>query len=157
MSNESRTDIRMVQKVDQAIGYCMACYGHVAHRLSLGGLFIWFGLLKQFGHETTTSLLAHTIYFGSPEVMVPLLGWWEVAIGLCLCWRKLNRVALLLLAIRLPGTALALILQADVCFTVFPIVPTPEGQYLIKDIALFTAAMVIGGTLLREHPEHVYH
>jgi hypothetical protein len=39
--------------------------------------------------------------------MVPLLGWWEVAIGLCLIYRPFVRMTLFLLAIRLPGTLLA--------------------------------------------------
>ncbi len=136
----------------------MEAYGHVAHRVGLGVLFVWFGLLKPFGYKTTTSLLAHTIYFGDPDVMVPILGWWEVAIGLCLLIRPLNRLGLMLLTIRLPGTLLAFILLPDVCFTDGnPLIPTPEGQYLVKDLVLFTAAMIIGGTLREERAPRVFH
>ena len=48
-------------------------------------------------------------------------------------------------------TALALVLKADVCWVSVPWVPSPEGQYLIKDLILFTAAMVIGGTVRHDH------
>jgi hypothetical protein len=49
-------------------------HGHQLHRISLGVLYVWFGLLKPLGHTTTTSLLAHTIYWGDPDRMVRLLG-----------------------------------------------------------------------------------
>lgn len=144
-------------QIDLRVFQWMETYGHVAHRLSLGTLFVWFGLLKPFGHKTTTSLLAHTVYWGSPEFMVPILGWWEVAIGVSMLIRPLNRLALLLLMIRLPGTFLAFILLPEVCFTSDNfLIPTPEGQYLIKDLVLFTAAMIIGGTVRKERAPHVY-
>jgi len=65
--------------------------------------------------------------------------------------QEATTVALPLLAIRLPGTVLALVLMPDVCFTELPLVPSPEGQYLLKDLAIFSAAMVIGGTV-RDEP-----
>ncbi len=135
----------------------MQTYGHLAHRLALSLLFIWFGLLKPFGYTTTTSLLAKTIYWGSPEQMVPILGWWEVAIGLCLLFRPLNRLGLLLLTIRLIGTFAAFILLPEVCFENNLLIPTPQGQYLIKDLVLFSAAMVIGGTIHKNRSRHILH
>lgn len=146
-----------IDRVDRAIATFMERFGHAAHRLTLGGVFIWFGLLKQFGVETATSLLARTIYFGSPEFMVPILGWWEVAIGVTLIVRPLVRIALLLLIIRLPGTFLALVLLPDICFTSVPWAPTVEGQYLVKDMMLFGAALVIGGTVRANAPRGHYH
>lgn len=149
--------LELIDRLDQAFIALMHGYGHRAHRVALGLLFIWYGLLKQFGVKTTTSILAHTIYFGEPDTMVLLLGWWEVAIGVCLVWLPLARVALLLMAIRLPGTVLALILKADVCWVHFPFAPTPEGQYLFKDIVVLTAAMVIGGTIRHVKVDRVLH
>jgi hypothetical protein len=102
------------------------------------------------GHETATSMLAHTVYFGSPDVMVLILGWWEVTIGLTMLYRPFVRIALFLLLLRIPGTLLAFILMPDATFIHFPLVPTPEGQYLIKDVVLFFAAMAIGGTIGHE-------
>ena len=146
-----------LDRMDRRIGLWLEKYGHIAHRVALGLLFVWFGLLKPFGYKTTTSLLAHTVYFGSPEVVVPLLGWWEVAIGVCLLVRPLIRVGILLLLVRLPGTLLAFFLLPDVCFQGSVLVPTPEGQYLIKDLVLFTAAMIIGGTVRQERAKRVLH
>jgi uncharacterized membrane protein YkgB len=142
-----RARVRLAD-VDRRIASWMGRFGHPAHRISLGVLFTWLGLLKQYGVETGTSLIARSVYWGPPDVMVPLLGWWEVAIGVCLVFRPLIRVALLLLALRLPGTALALVLHADVAFGDSVLSPTLTGQFLIKDLMLFSAALAIGGTVL---------
>ncbi len=135
----------------------MERYGHVAHRIALGAFFLWSGILKSAGIPTATSVLSHVIYAGSPEVIVPVLGVWEALIGLCLVFRFLNRVAILLLAVRLPFTAAALVVLPDVCFAHVPWEPTVEGQYLVKDILLFTAAMVIGGTVRKPTHPRVIH
>lgn len=136
--------------LDDRIALWMGRYSHALHRYGLGVLFVWFGVLKLAGQKTASSLLAHTIYFGSPDVMIQILGWWEAAIGLTLLVRRFNRIALLLLAVRLPGTFLALVLKADVCFVSIPLVPSVEGQYIIKEVVLFAAALVIGATVREE-------
>lgn len=146
-----------LDRLDMRIAAWMGRYAHAAHRYGLGALFVWFGALKIAGEKTASSLLAHTIYFGSPEFMVPALGWWEAAIGLTLLVRGWNRIALLLLAVRLPGTFLALWLKADVCFERAPLVPSIEGQYIIKEIVLFAAALVIGATVREERRGRVFH
>jgi len=128
----------------------MERWGHRIHRLTLALVFFWFGTLKIVGYESATSLIAHTVYFASPEIVVPILGLWEVAIGICLFVLPLVRIALLLLAVRLPGTFLALVLKADICFVEQPWVPSLEGQYLVKDFLLFGAALVVGGTVREE-------
>lgn len=143
--------------LDQVLLQYFRRYGHRLHRISLGLIFIWFGLLKPFGHKTTSSLLAHTVYWGDPDLMVLFLGWWEVAIGVCLLIRPLVRVALVLLVIRLPGILLAFILKMDVCFYQFPLAPTPEGQYLLKDFAIFFATLAIAGSLKEKNTPDQYH
>jgi hypothetical protein len=55
------------------------------------------------------------------------------------------------LLVRIPGTILAFVLLPDVTFIQFPLVPTPEGQYLLKDLVLSFAAMAIGGVIRHEH------
>jgi uncharacterized membrane protein YkgB len=121
--------------------------GHPLHRVTLALVFLWFGSLKWFGHPTATTILAHTVFIGPPEVTVRILGAWEAVIGLCLLVPALVRVALPLLGLRLVGTAAALVICNDVCFAGSVLVPTPEGQYLVKDLMLFGAAVVIGGAV----------
>jgi hypothetical protein len=103
------------------------------------------------GHETATSLLAHTIYWDSPETMVLVLGWRDVALGAPMLSKPFVRVALFLLLLRIPGTILAFVLLLDLTFIEFSLAPTPEGQYLLTDPVLFFAAMAIGGSIRHEH------
>lgn len=137
----------VLAQIDQTLTRLAHKYGHWLHRISLGLLFVWFGLLKPLGNETTTSLLAHTVYWGDPDTMVTLLGFWEMAIGLCLLFQPLLRVAMFLLSIRLIGVILTFFLMTDVCFYDVPFTPTPEGQYMIKDLVIFFAALAIVGNL----------
>ncbi len=141
-----------IAATDRRVAAWMRRHGHRWERLALGGLFAWFGTLKILGHESATSVIAKTVYAGAPETTTTLLGVWEVGIGLCLLVPSLVRVGVALIAIRLPGTLLALVLRADVCWTDVPGVPTIQGQYLIKDLALFAAALVIGGSVRSREP-----
>lgn len=143
---------RSFDRLDRHIAGFMDKYGRFLLRLSLGGVFIWFGALKFLGMSPAAELVKRTVYWLDPGIFVPLLGWWEVAIGVCLLIKPLIRVAILLLFLQMPGTMLPLILLPDVCFTQFPIGLTLEGQYIIKNLILISAGLVIGGTV-RGEPE----
>lgn len=134
-------------KIDEGIARLMNKYGRRLLRLSLGIVFIWFGALKPLGISPAAELVERTVYWLPPDIFVPILGWWEVAIGMCLLFRPLIRVALLLLFLQMPGTMLPLVLVPDVCFTKFPFGLTLEGQYIIKNLILIGAAIVVGGTV----------
>jgi uncharacterized membrane protein YkgB len=116
-------------------------------RLSLGVIFVWFGLLKTVGMSPASELVTRTVYWFPPEVFIPILGWWEFLIGLCLIVRPWVRVALFLLFLQMPGTALPLVLLPDLCFTSVPFGLTLEGQYIIKNLVLISASIVVGGTV----------
>lgn len=145
-----RRGLARLERFDHRVTSWMHQHSHRLERRAIGALFAWFGLNKLLGFTSATSIIAETVYLGTPETTARMLGLWELAIGLCLVVQPLARVGLGLLAIRLPGTLLALVLKADTCWDE-PFVPTIQGQYLIKDVVLITAAMVIGGTLRAEH------
>ena len=114
-------------------------------RLAIGGVFIWFGALKTIGELSPAyDLVAKTVYWLTPELIVPLLGLWEVAIGVAFIFTPLTRIAILLLALQMPGTFLPLILLPEVCFNVFPFGLTLEGQYIVKNLVIIGSALVIG-------------
>ena len=117
-------------------------------RLAIGVVFIWFGALKTVGQLSPAyDLVAATAYWLTPEIIVPLLGLWEVAIGIAFLFTPLTRVALFLLALQMPGTFLPLVLLPEVCFTIFPVGLTLEGQYIVKNLVIIGSAMVIGARL----------
>jgi uncharacterized membrane protein YkgB len=129
-----------LEKYDRAISAWMALHGRRFLRFALALIFIWFGALKPFFASPANDLVKRTVYWISPDIFLPVLGWWEVAIGVCFLFRPLLRLGLLLLALQLPGTFLPLVLLPEVCFQHFPWAPTMEGQYILKNLLIIGAA-----------------
>jgi uncharacterized membrane protein YphA (DoxX/SURF4 family) len=82
-----------------------------------------------------------------PEITTPLLAVWETAIGLGLITGKFLRITLLLLFTQMLGTLTPLFLFPTETFTRVPYAPTLEGQYIIKNLVLISAGMVVGATV----------
>ena len=138
---------------DARITDWMARHGLPLLRISLGIVFLWFGALKFFpGLSPAQDLAARTIEtltFGTvhANVSVPLLAAWECLIGLGLLVGIFMRATLLLLAVQMAGTLTPLILFPSEVFTRIPYAPTLEGQYIIKNAVLISAAIVLGATV----------
>jgi len=139
--------------VENNIVNWMARYGIVLLRVSTGLVFFWFGFLKFFpGLSPAENLATSTIdllTFGliPPNVSIIILAAWEVLIGLGLIFGKFLRTTLLLLFLQMLGTITPLFLFTGEVFTQIPYAPTLEGQYIIKNMVLICAGIVIGGTL----------
>ncbi|MGZ8428353.1 MAG: DoxX family membrane protein [Candidatus Deferrimicrobiaceae bacterium] len=140
-------------RIDNALTAWMARNGVHLLRLSLGIIFLWFGALKFFpGLSPAKSLAGDTIAslsFGllSPKTAVLILAVWESLIGVGLLTGFFLRGTLLLLWLQMVGTMTPLFLFPEICFTSFPLVPTLEGQYIIKNLVLISAGIVIGATV----------
>jgi uncharacterized membrane protein YkgB len=117
-------------------------------RISLGIIFIWFGALKPLGNSPANDVITKTVYWFDPDIFIPILGVWEIVIGLCLLYAPFIRAGLFLLALQMPGTFLPLVLLPEVCFVNFPFDLTLEGQYIIKNLVLIGAAIVVGSRLV---------
>jgi uncharacterized membrane protein YkgB len=135
---------KKLDRLDQKITSWMKKYGLLHLRISLGIIFIWFGILKPFGLSPAQELVANTVYWFSPTWFVPFLGWWEVMIGICLLYKPLIRLGILLMGVQMAGTFLPLILLPNIVYGNTPFVLTLEGQYIVKNIILISAAIVIG-------------
>ena len=92
-----------IDRIDEWIADGLYKYGRIALRVSLSLVFIWFGALKPFGLSPAEELVRRTVYWMDPGFFVPLLGYWEIAIGIGLLIRPLIRVSLLLLDCRCQG------------------------------------------------------
>jgi uncharacterized membrane protein YkgB len=140
-------------RIDRHITATLARVGLPALRISLGIVFLWFGALKLFpGLSPAQDLAAETIErltlgIVRPDVAVLVLAAWECAIGIGLIAGRLLRVILLLLVVQMAGTVTPLFLFPNETFTAFPYAPTLEGQYIIKNIVLVAAALVVGATV----------
>jgi len=80
-------------------------------------------------------------------VSLPLLAVWECVIGLGLLTARALRATLLLLFVQMLGTMLPLVMFPRETFTHVPYAPTLEGQYIIKNLVLIAAAIVVGATV----------
>ena len=144
-------NIKTYDELDIFITKFMSKWGITFLRYSLGLIYIWFGILKPFGLSPAQELVENTVYwFDNPKTFVPILGWWEVVIGLTMCIKPLIRVSIFLLFIQMPGTFLPLILLPEVCFNNFPFGLTLEGQYIIKNLIIISAALVVGSTVRKK-------
>ena len=134
----------------------MRRWGVPALRVSLAVIFVWFGILKPLGLSPAAPLVKATVGwmpFFSTDAWLAIIGWWEVLIGLTFLTRKTARVAIGLLAMQMAGTFLPLVMLPEVTFQPghFPYAPTIEGQYIIKNLLIISAAMVLGG-MVRDSP-----
>jgi uncharacterized membrane protein YphA (DoxX/SURF4 family) len=140
-------------RIDVAITNWMAHYGITLLRISLGIIFFWFGVLKFFpGLSPAQDLAARTIEiltFGQipRNVSMLILATWECLIGLGLIFGLWMRVTLLLLFVQMLGTITPMFFFPNEVFTRIPYAPTLEGQYIIKNIVLISAGLVIGATV----------
>jgi uncharacterized membrane protein YphA (DoxX/SURF4 family) len=144
---------RRLDRMDARATAWMADHGVTLLRVSLGAIFLWFGALKFFpALSPAESLAGETIAtlsggLVSPELAVPVLAAWESLIGLGLLTGVLMRGTLLLLWLQMAGTITPLFLFPERCFHAIPYAPTLEGQYIIKNLVLISAGIVIGATV----------
>lgn len=142
-----------LDRVDRAATAWMARAGPTLLRLSLGIVFLWFGLLKFFpALSPAESIAARTIgvlSFGAighqPALLI--LATWESLIGLGLLTGKLLRITLALLWLQMLGTITPIFIFPAEVFVRAPFLPTLEGQYIIKNIVLISASIVVGATV----------
>lgn len=145
-SIEDRIALTYFDRLDRTISRWMARTGATFLRVGLGIVFIWFGMLKFFpGLSPAEELVRNTVYFFPPDLFIPILAAWETLIGIGLISGKFMRITLLLLFLQMPGTALPIVLLPEVVWTSFPFGLTLEGQYIIKNLVLIGAGLVLGG------------
>ncbi|BCS32409.1 hypothetical protein TBR22_A16230 [Luteitalea sp. TBR-22] len=139
--------------IDIRITHWMARHGITLTRVALGVVFLWFGIIKFVptwspAADLATRTIEH-LTFGvvPPAVSLPVLAAWESLIGLGLLTGRYLRTTLLLLFAQMPGTLTPLLLFPAETFRAFPYAPTLEGQYIIKNLVLVAAAIVVGATV----------
>lgn len=144
---------KRLQGLDAALTEWMAAKGVFLLRVSLGVVFLWFGALKFFPDMSPAQDLATqtigVLTFGAipPDVSIVVLAAWECLIGLGLIFGAFLRVTLLLLWVQMLGTVTPIFLFPGEVFHRIPYAPTLEGQYIIKNVVLVCAGLVIGATV----------
>jgi len=122
-------------------------------RIALGAVFLGFGVLKFFPNLSPAQSLAertlHRLTFGlAPmHVGVVLIALLECVIGLMFITDTFLRVGVWLLCLEMIGVLSPLILFPGELFSGPHHAPSLEGQYVIKDVILIGAGLVIAATL----------
>jgi uncharacterized membrane protein YphA (DoxX/SURF4 family) len=124
-------------------------------RVSLGLVFLGFGVLKFFpGASPAEALVMRTVDTLTLGVVagrnaVLLTAIMECFIGLTLVTGKFLRAGLLVLGVSLVGIMSPLVLFFG---DLFPGTPTLEAQYVLKDVVLAAAGLVIAAKALAASP-----
>ena len=119
-------------------------------RLAIFVVYFWFGALKIFGVSPAGPLVQEL--FDATMISIPFptfymtFALFEMIIGLAFLARGWERAAIFLLMAHLVTAALPLILLPDITWQRV-LIPTIEGQYIIKNILIAALAIVIGARL----------
>jgi uncharacterized membrane protein YkgB len=116
-------------------------------RVSLFIIFFWFGFLKVIDLSPATDLVLQTIYwmpFLTPIQWVYTVGIWEMFIGLFFLFKRTTVMAMILLFTQMIGTFMPLFILPEVTFqSNNPLLPTLEGQYIMKNIIIIASSITI--------------
>jgi len=143
-------------KIDDAIvNFAKNIFPPLA-RIAIFTIFFWFGFLKVIGVSPAGPLVENLL--GATATGVPfeqfyvLFGLYEMAVGIAFAFPGLERIAVFLLVPHMITTALPLLLLPDITWASF-LVPTLEGQYIIKNLAIVALAAGIGAQLHSRFPK----
>jgi uncharacterized membrane protein YkgB len=135
-------------RLDRTLITFMRAQGVRLLRVALGIVFVWFGALKVAGVSPVGELVAQTAYWVRPQIFVPLLGMWEVVVGLGLLFAVALRLILFLFWLQMAGTFLVLLLRPELAFqSGNPLLLTVTGEFVIKNLILIAAGLVVGSTV----------
>jgi putative oxidoreductase len=142
-----------LDRIDLAIHQWLVVYSMTILRVSLGAIFLGFGVLKLFpGISPAANLVeatTHVLFLGLVPGPIALVGvgLLECTIGILLIAGKAMRAAIYMLAFQLVGILSPVVLLAPRLFSGPHNAPTLEGQYVLKDVVLVGAALVLAATL----------
>ncbi|HEX4100945.1 MAG: hypothetical protein WA731_16080 [Pseudonocardiaceae bacterium] len=152
-----RRTFAMVDAGEAAIHRWLMRYSIISLRISVGAVYLGFGILKYFPGVSPAESLAlattHLLSFGlvpaviSNGLVMVLLATLECTIGLLLITGRWLRVVIYLLGGHLVGILSPAVLLAGREFAGPHHMPTLEGQYVLKDVILVAVAMVIATTV----------
>jgi uncharacterized membrane protein YkgB len=162
MCREDRISIRpvaVINAAEAAVHRWLMRYSIIALRISIGVVYLGFGILKYFPGVSPAQDLAlattHLLTFGLVPAVVPssvamvLIATLECTIGLLLITGRWLRLTISLLAGHLAGILSPVVLLAGRLFAGPHHMPTLEGQYVLKDVILVTSAVVIATAVSR--------
>jgi uncharacterized membrane protein YphA (DoxX/SURF4 family) len=122
-------------------------------RIALFVIYFWFGFLKVIG-QSPASGMVETLFgktmahmpFMTFGIFIVLFGLFEMAIGVLFVVPGKERIALVLFFVHMFTTILPLFVMGNMVWS-HMFVPTLEGQYIVKNLALIACALMIWSTI----------
>ena len=119
-------------------------------RFAIFVIYFWFGLLKLIGESPASPMVKVLFNQTLAKILLSLdfnqfmiaFAIFEMLIGILFLIPKFNKIAFFLLAIHIITTTLPLFMVPEMVWTK-PFVPTIEGQYIIKNLAIIGLALSI--------------
>ncbi|MGH8931474.1 MAG: DoxX family protein [Egibacteraceae bacterium] len=137
-----------LDRIDDWLRARLRRWGVPLLRISLGLVFVLFGLKKVFGVSPIAELVEQTLPLFDPAWLLPALGWFEIVVGVALLVGRWLRATLVLTAGELLGTFLVLVVQPAAAFQPdHPIALSTEGEFVVKNLVLLSACFVVAGAL----------
>lgn len=119
-------------------------------RFAIFLVYFWFGALKVFDLSPASpmvlELLARTMPFFPPDKFLIFFGLFEALVGILFLIPRFTKLAILLLFGHMFTTIMPLFIMPNYTWDSF-LVPTMEGQYIIKNILIISLAVVLGSKL----------
>ena len=123
-------------------------------RLSIALVFFWFGALKVLGFNPVAHIIAGTFPMLAGETGTLILSAVEMIIGIGLVINLFPIVTHIALIMHLSGTMLTLIVAPSLMFQPYFPILTLEGEFVIKNVVLAMAGIVV---LIHENHKKTYH
>ncbi|GLZ43481.1 DoxX family membrane protein [Actinokineospora sp. NBRC 105648] len=115
-------------------------------RLSLGLVYLWFGVLKVLGQSPVAELVRATVPWVHGGWFVPALGWVEIVLGVALLIGKPRRLAPAAAAAHLAGTFLVFVEAPGMAVSGGNVLLlTATGEFVLKNVVLVCAALTVLG------------
>lgn len=117
--------------------------------LTIGLVYLWFGLLKFFPELSPAEDLAKNtidkLLFGliPGSVSIILLAIWETAIGLLLIFNKTSRIVISIALLHMALTFSPLVLFPEQSFSNLPVGFSLLGQYIFKNIIIVGSLILL--------------
>lgn len=135
-----------IQRIDRFLIGSAERYSVPLARFAFFLVFFWFGILKVLmlspANPLVSRLLDATLPFLSFEQFNVAFGLFEMLIGVLFLLPKAGRVVIPLFLFHMLTTSLPLFLLPEIAWQA-PFVPTLEGQYILKNIALVALAVAV--------------
>ena len=149
MGNNGSVSNLLVRFDDTAVGLARR-YGVLTLRLALGIVFIWFGGLKIADASPVADLVADIVPVLGDRAAVLTVGIVEVVVGAGLITGWAIRFTLGLFFAQMLGTFLVLALRPGMSFqSGNPLRLTVLGEFVVKNLVLLTAGLVVAGSIPR--------